>query len=245
MDLVLVDFDDTLVETAPAFQEAREALFSCLEAEGFPKEEARRVHYEEVDPELLAQHGMGPFRMEPSFRETYRRLCRHRGRVPSQETMEICGALGRDFLGRPKVMDGSLEALEILARTHSAAVFSQASQQEYQLQRIRDAGVTRILPEARILITERKTVESFQGALRHFGVRTPALATMVGNSLRSDINPALSVGSRAILVEPYEMWHYDNVAPVSDNFLRFTTFPQAVEFLLGGGTAPDPSNPEK
>ena len=29
------------------------------------------------------------------------------------------------------------------------------------------------------------------------------------------------------------MWHYDNVPPVSDDFLRFPTFPEAVEFLLG------------
>ena len=32
--LVLVDFDDTLVETAPAFHSAREALFSFLEENG-------------------------------------------------------------------------------------------------------------------------------------------------------------------------------------------------------------------
>ena len=54
---------------------------------------------------------------------------------------------------------------------------------------------------------------------------------MIGNSLRSDINPALTVGSQAILVEPYEMWHYDNVPPVSDDFLRFPTFPEAVAFI--------------
>ena len=81
-DLVLVDFDDTLVETAPAFQQAREALFLRLEEEGFPREEARAIHHEEVEPELLTVFGMGPFRMEPSFRETYLRLCQKEGRTP-------------------------------------------------------------------------------------------------------------------------------------------------------------------
>ena len=231
MELALVDFDDTLVETAPAFHQAREALFALLEGKGYSREVAHRIHYDEVDPELLVKHGMGPFRMESSFRETYLRLCKEQGRTPDPETTDRCGALGRDFMGQPRLMEGSLEALEKLAKHLPTVVFSQAAQMEYQMGRVRDAGVTRILGEDRIRITERKTPETFRAALDHFGVIDSARATMVGNSLRSDINPALSVGAGAILVEPYEMWHYDNVPPVSDNFLRFSTFPEAVDFI--------------
>lgn len=229
--LVLVDFDDTLVETAPAFTGAREALFQLLEGEGFPRAESHRVHHQEVDPELLAKYGMGPFRMAPSFRETYLRLCRHRGEAPKPELAEACAALGRDFLGHPQAMDGSLTALQRLASHLPTVIFSQAAQLEYQMGRIRDAGVTRIIPEERVRIIERKTPQAFREALRHFGLADPARATMVGNSIRSDINPALAEGARAILVEPYEMWHYDNVPPVSEDFLRFTTFSEAVEHL--------------
>lgn len=238
MELVLVDFDDTLVETAPAFHAARQALFQRLEVEGFPREESHRVHHDEVDPLLLARFGMGPFRMEPSFRETYRRLCEGVGRVPDPGVADDCGRLGRDFLGHPKLMNGSLEALRSLVRAFPTAIFSQAAQVEYQMGRIRDAGVTAILPGHRILVTERKTPESFREALDHFGIGEPDRALMIGNSLRSDINPALTVGSRAILVEPYEMWAYDNVPPVSHAFLRFPNFPLAVDFLLGGEGKP-------
>lgn len=229
--LVLVDFDDTLVETAPAFQNAREALFRQLAQEGFSREDSYRVHHQEVDPELLGIYGMGPFRMERSFRETYLRLCKVQGRAPNPELTDRIGALGRDFMGKPKVMEGSLEALERLAAHVPTVLFSQAAQMEYQMGRVREAGVTRILDEERIRITDRKTPETFQEALHHFGVLDSAQATMIGNSLRSDINPALTVGAGAILVEPYEMWHYDDVRPVSDDFLRFSTFPEAVDFI--------------
>jgi putative hydrolase of the HAD superfamily len=231
--LVLVDFDDTLVETAPAFHSAREALFQRLEETGFSREDSYRVHHQEVDPELLRIYGMGPFRMEPSFRETYLRLCREQDRTPDPESADRCGALGRDFMGKPRVMEGSLEALERLAAHVPTVLFSQAAQVEYQMGRVRDSGVTRVLDEGRIRITDRKTPDTFQEALHHFGVQDSARATMIGNSLRSDINPALTVGAGAILVEPYEMWHYDNVPPVSDDFLRFSTFPEAVEFICG------------
>jgi len=235
-ELVLVDFDDTLVETAPSFQEAREALFRRLEVAGFPREEAQRVHHQEVEPELLALFGMGPFRMEPSFRDTYLRLCRNQGCPPDHGVAEECATLGRDFMGNPRVMPGSLEALAALAAAAPTVLYSQASHPRYQLARMREAGVTRIVPADRIRITPRKTPEAFLDALSHFGVRNPADSTMIGNSLRSDINPALTAGARAVLVEPYEMWHYDNVPPVSHDFLRFPTFPDAVDHLLSNGS---------
>lgn len=231
-ELVLVDFDDTLVETAPAFRKAREALFRRLEDEGFHPEDAYRVHHEVVEPELLEVFGMGPFRLEPSFRDTYVRLCVEGERTPDLEVAEACGALGRDIMGRPPLIDGSLSALELLADRLPTVIYSQASHPSYQLDRIREAGVTRILPEKRIRITPGKTRETFLGALKHFGIRDPGRALMIGNSMRSDINPALQAGARAALVEPYEMWQFDNVPPVSNDFLRFPTFSVAVEHVL-------------
>jgi putative hydrolase of the HAD superfamily len=234
-DLILVDFDDTLVETAPAFHQAREALFRRLEEEGFSPDVSFRVHHEEVEPELLALFGMGPFRLEPSFRDTYVRLCVAEGRTPDPAVADECGSLGRDFMGHPKVMEGAAKALQRLAIRFPTGIFSQASHPEYQMGRIRDAGITQVLAEDRIRITHRKTRETFLDALRHFGTPDPGRAVMIGNSFRSDINPALEAGAGAILVEPYEMWHYDNVPPVSQEFLRFPTFGKAVGYLLRDG----------
>ena len=235
IDLVLVDFDDTLVETAPAFQKARDALFGRLEKEGFAEDEVFRVHHDVVEPELLVLFGMGPFRLAPSFRDTYVRLCVEDGRTPDPAVADECEELGRDFMGHPRVMEGALDALEALARELPTAIYSQASHPEYQLSRIRDAGVLKILSRDRVRITPHKNRTSFLETLDHFGVRDPAGSLMVGNSLRSDINPALEAGAGAVLVEPYEMWHYDNVPPVSQAFLRYSTFPEAVRALLRNG----------
>ncbi|MFC1660138.1 HAD family hydrolase [Gemmatimonadota bacterium] len=235
--LVLVDFDDTLVETAPAFHRARKALFNCLEEAGFQRERAQEVHYEEVEPELLALFGMGPSRLEPSFRDTYLRLCHGAGRAPDPRLADQCSMLGRDFMGHPEVMDGAMDALKALARRFPTLIYSQASHPDYQNGRIAESGVTEVLEEDRIVITPEKTPEAFRAILEAFGISDPSRTLMIGNSLRSDINPALMVGARAALVEPYEMWHYDNVPPVSSDFLRFPTFPEAVKYLLGNGGA--------
>jgi putative hydrolase of the HAD superfamily len=232
--LVLVDFDDTLVATAPAFEKARTALFDRLVKEGFARARAEHVHHDLVEPELLALFGMGPFRLEPSFRDTYLRLCHEDRRPPDRSVADECSALGRDFMGNPEVLDGALEALDALSSSHPTAIYSQASHPEYQRGRIARSGVAEILSEDRIVITAHKTPESLQRTLVSFGVPHPSEALMIGNSLRSDVNPALLLGVRAVLVEPYEMWYYDRVPPISDEFLRFTTFPEAVEYLLAG-----------
>jgi ribonucleotide monophosphatase NagD (HAD superfamily) len=55
---------------------------------------------------------------------------------------------------------------------------------------------------------------------------------MIGNSVRSDINPALAAGANAILVETGDPWEYDMVDPFSDSFHRVRTFPDAVSLLV-------------
>src|SRR5690625_4970662 len=113
-ELVLVDFDDTLVDTAPRFQKARRDLFSLLERVGFTREEIHRVHHEEVDPRMIDRYGLGPFRLEPSFRETYLRLCAEARRAPDPIIADECAALGLAVAGTPPLLDGALEALSKL-----------------------------------------------------------------------------------------------------------------------------------
>lgn len=232
MELILVDFDDTLVDTAPRFHQARLALFALLAGEGFDPAAIHRVHHDEVDPEFLDRMGYGPFRLAPSFRETYVRLCRHAGRRPLAVVAEACHALGRGVAGPPPLLPGALEALDRLRRALPAAIYTQSSDPDYQLHCIRTSGILRILPEARVHITSRKTPEAFRDTMDRFQARRADAVWMVGNSIRSDVNPALSNGARAIHVEQEEPWIHDLVEPLRPDVPRVRSFPEAVEILL-------------
>lgn len=231
--LVLVDFDDTLVDTAPRFQRARSALFELLAGAGFAEELSRRVHHDEVDPEMLDLHGLGPFRLEPSFRETYFRLCALHGAEPDPALAEACAALARDVAGPPAPLAGALDALRELAAALPTVLYTQAENAAYQLECVRAVGVLEILPPERVRIPRRKSAEDLRATLAEFGVPRPELACLVGNSIRSDINPALAVGMRAILVEVAEPWEFDRVDPIADGFPRVPSFRHAVDLLLG------------
>lgn len=232
IDLVLVDFDDTLVNTAPRFERARRDLFERLSEAGFDREEAERVHHHEVDPAMRRDHGLGPHRLPLAFAETYAALCRAAGCGVDPQVMEACRGLGEKVVGTPPAIEGALAALRRLARRSPTAIYTQAADSAYQLGCIREAGAVDVLGEARIRVVPWKTAAALRETLDHFGVDDPGRARMVGNSIRSDINPALELGVPPILVEVDEPWQHDVVEPLSNGFPVVRTFSAAVDLLL-------------
>jgi putative hydrolase of the HAD superfamily len=234
IELVLVDFDDTLVDTAPRFSRARRELFDLLMQLGFDEATVRRTHHEEIDPLMRKRFGFGPKRLEHAFRETYEHLCTTVALTLDDAVAEDCARIGRTVAGTPPLLAGSLDALRKLAQALPTVLYTQAGDFDYQLACIADCGVLDIVQHERVRITEHKTTEQFQAVLDEFGIRHPARVWMIGNSMRSDINPALATGANAIFVDVDNPWEFDVVDPVHDGFHRVRTFPEAVDFLLNG-----------
>lgn len=234
VDLVLVDFDDTLVDTAPRFQRARRELFELLVGLGFDEDLVRHTHHQEVDPLMRARFGLGPQRLEHAFRETYIHLATNAGHALDESIALRCAWLGQTVAGTPPLLEGSLDALRRLAHALPTVLYTQAGDREYQLSCIRDCGVIDVVQHERVRITERKTTEQFAATLHEFDIVDPGKVWMIGNSMRSDINPALECGANAIFVDVDEPWEFDVVEPFHTGFHRVRTFPEAVDFLLSG-----------
>jgi putative hydrolase of the HAD superfamily len=231
IDLVLVDFDDTLVDTGPRFQQARRSLVALMVEAGFDEAAAREMLFDRIDPDMRVRYGLGPRRMEPAFVATYHRLCEQYQIPVLQEIAETAAGLGRACYGAAPAFEGALDALRRLADAHPTVIYTQSGDAVYQLGCVRDAGIIDIVTEQHVHVCERKDVEMFAATLRRYNVRDPKAAWMIGNSLRSDINPALEAGANAILVEATDPWEYDLVEPVSSTFHRVPSFPSAVDFL--------------
>jgi putative hydrolase of the HAD superfamily len=230
--LVLVDFDDTLVDTAPRFQNARRSLFSVLSEHGIAAELAHQIHHEHIDPLMMERHGLGPSRLEHSFRATYERSCAELALPVQPLVAEQCAALGRAVAGTPTPFQGALAALRRLCNHFPTVVYTQAGDRDYQWRCVQESGVGAIVGEHAVHICPRKTVAAFLATMKAFQVQDPAGVWMIGNSMRSDINPALEAGARAILVEMHDPWEFDMVDPFSHDFVRATSFVDAVNLLL-------------
>lgn len=232
IELVLVDFDDTLVATASRFSDARRRLFALLAEQGLDLEHVERLYHEEVDPELRERYGFGPHRLAECFAETYIRACVRAGATVSHEVRARCGALGREVIGAPSPIVGAVDALSRLADAHPTVVYTQSARTEYQIECVRQAGVLEIVGHERVHVCEEKTTAAFRATIERYGVRDPRGTWMIGNSIRSDVNPALEAGANAILVEVAEPWAFDVVEPVSPGFARVGSFAEAVSVLV-------------
>ena len=232
VSLVLVDFDDTLVDTAPRFLRARRDLFALLAGLGFQEQHVHSVHHDEIDPHMRQRFGLGPQRLEHAFRATYEHLSEHAGTAVDEAIAERCAALGRTVAGVPPLLDGALDALRRLAASLPTVLYTQSGDAAYQMSCITGCGVLEIVQHERVRICERKTSEQFRNVLGEFGIRDAREVWMIGNSMRSDINPALECGANAIFVETDEPWEFDVVDPLHEDFQRVRSFPEAVELIL-------------
>ena len=232
IDIVLVDFDDTLVDTGPRFQNARRSLLALMQEAGFADDVAFDMLYNQVDPPMRQKYGLGPRRMEPAFIHTYERLCALHGVVLDEAIAQRAAEIGRSCYGAPPAFEGALDALRRLAGHHPTVIYTQSGDLEYQLSCVRGAGIIDIVNEDRVHVTGHKNADAFIATLVQYGVTDPRSAWMIGNSIRSDINPALEAGANAILVETADPWEYDLVDPHSDSFHRAQSFPHAVDLLL-------------
>ncbi len=230
---VVVDFDDTLVDTGRRFDDRRRALFDVLEKAGFPRNEVESVHHDVVDQELLGVFGYGPFRLGPSFRDTYLRLAHLHGRPPDPELARKAEAQARGIDDAPPPFPGALEALEALASRLPVTLWTQSHFPAYQLGCVEAAGVLDILRPEQVVVTPVKDAVRYRALVKGLGVDSPARSVMVGNSMRKDVNPALEAGARAIWIDGGPSWHMDRAEPWSRGYLRVRSFPEAVEQLLG------------
>lgn len=235
IQLVLVDFDDTLVDTAPRFQRARRELFDLLNELGFDEDLVRRTHHDEIDPVMRKRFGLGPQRLEHAFRATYEHLCNNTARMIDDSIAERCSMFGRTVAGTPPLLEGALDALRRLANALPTVLYTQSGDTAYQLACITDCGVLDVVQHERVRITSQKTTDQFRAVLDEFGIADPAAVWMIGNSMRSDINPALETGANAIFIDVDDPWEFDVVDPFHDGFHRVRTFPEAVDMVLSIG----------
>jgi putative hydrolase of the HAD superfamily len=108
-----------------------------------------------------------------------------------------------------QLVDGVVEVLDRLAPRYRLMLLTKGDlfEQEVKIWRsgIADRfGLVRVLHE--------KSPEVYRQVLRDAGV-PPEDFLMVGNSLRSDVLPALAVGARAVFVPHALTWSHEHVDP--------------------------------
>jgi putative hydrolase of the HAD superfamily len=207
IELVALDADDTLWHNEPLYTSTREQFCSLLERYE-PAGVADEKLYE-VERRNLEHFGYGVKGFVLSMIETAIELTS--GRIESGDVRTIID-WGRQMLSSPvDLLDGVREAVEDLAARYPIILLTKGDLL-HQETKLAQSGLGAHFKG--IEIVSEKDAAVYRSVMKRYAVPGERFV-MVGNSLRSDILPALQAGGHAVYV-PYETsWVHERVSEES------------------------------
>lgn len=204
VSLVAIDADDTLWDCQTHFDRAQRELARLLAPYATADDVERELDRTERRRVPLTGYGANAFTL--SMVETAVSVTR--GRATAQEIDRVL-ALGRDLLRVPAdPLPGVRDTLERLRRQRRWTVVAFTKGDPLDQNRKLDRSRLRPLFDD-VAVVADKTEESYLRLCRRVGV-APERLLMVGDSMRSDILPALAVGGWAVHVPARSSWAHEH-----------------------------------
>lgn len=193
---LLFDADDTLWDSNIHFLEAFEEFVEALAVAGVERNAAAAA-VREIELELIQTHGYGRAPYVMALHQAAVKVAAEPHHEPLRLHVE---RIGRFLLEREcPLLPGVRETVRELADRHSLILFTKGQRDE-QIRKLERSGLTPYFD--RIETPREKDADAYRRVLADAEL-APEHTFMIGNSPRSDINPALRAGLRAAVYIPY------------------------------------------
>lgn len=202
--LLIFDGDDTLWATEHLYDAARNNVRSLVAEHGLNPDEWETIERQR-DVENVAVHGMSAHRFPTSCVEALDEVAGRAGHViPSTFRDLVWREAESVFTARPHPMPAVREVLEVLASEYVMVLLTKGDP-AIQARRVDDSGLRHLFVDVEVVA--EKLPSTFTALARRSNVR-PEDATSIGNSLASDIRPAVEAGLHAIWIDAH-VWEYE------------------------------------
>lgn len=196
---LIIDADDTLWENNIYFEKAFDDFVEFLAHSQFSATEVRAV-LDEIELANAKIHGYGSLNFGRNLDECYGRLAE---RQVSEEDRKTVMAFAERILESPmEVIEGVPETLEYLSKRHDLTLFTKGHGEEQKL-KIDRSGLG--IYFGHTAIVKEKDAAAYRRLAEERGM-APGSAWMIGNSPKSDINPALEAGLNAVFIPHAHTW---------------------------------------
>jgi putative hydrolase of the HAD superfamily len=223
---LLIDADDTLWENNIYFERAIARFISFLNHHEFSPEQVREV-LNDVERECIAKHGYGLHSFAHALADTFERLS------PGPVTPELHAQV-RSFANAIEnhpieFLAEVPETLQYLSKRNRLILVTKGDRAE-QSGKVERSGVKKHFTAVEIVPEKDPAVYS---GLAHKYELKHDTTWMVGNSPKSDINPALAAGLHAVFVPHGDTWILEheevNPAPANQKLLIVGRFAELRE----------------
>jgi putative hydrolase of the HAD superfamily len=196
---LLIDADDTLWENNIYFERAIASFIAYLDHHRHTPAEVRQA-LNRCEHATIAAHGYGMASFERSLVDCFTEISEAE---PSSEQRQRIASFAQSIADQPiELLPGVPETLRLLAQRHRLILVTKGNAQEQQ-RKLDRSGIHMHFMAVEI------PPEKHPDAYREIVVRhalAPDATWMIGNSPRSDINPALAAGLHAVYVHHPNTW---------------------------------------
>lgn len=207
---LLIDADDTLWENNIYFERAIASFIAYLNHHWHAPAEVRRV-LNDCEHATIAAHGYGMASFERSLVDCFTKLSQA---PPTVEQCRCIAGFARSIAKQSiELLPGVADTLPLLAKRHRLILVTKGNAGEQQ-RKLDRSGIQ--MHFTAVEIPPEKHPDAYREILSRHAL-TPAATWMIGNSPRSDINPALAAGLHAVYVHHPNTWileHDDLLEPV-------------------------------
>jgi len=199
MSWLVFDADDTLWENNIYFERAFEDFVDFLAHSKLTPPQVRDV-LNEIELANAKIHGYGSKNFGRNLQQAYQHLAEREIR---EDDLRRVMSLAERILEQPiELIDGVEETLSYLALRHDLTLFTKGHPEEQRLKFDR-SGLGRYF--AHTAIVKEKDAPAYRRLAEERSFDR-AKTWMIGNSPKSDINPALEAGLNAVLVPHAHTW---------------------------------------
>lgn len=196
---LIMDADDTLWENNIYFEKATHEFITFLDHSHLSHDEVRAV-LDEVERLM----GYGSVNFTKSLVETYRRLAE---KDLQEEDIEHVRSFGEQIRTHPiQLLEGVRETLDYLSPRHDLFLLTKGDSEEQKL-KVERSGIEEYFQQ--VIIVPEKDVPTYHRVVEELHI-DQQLTWMIGNSPRSDINPALAAGLKAVFIPHPHTWHFEH-----------------------------------
>lgn len=225
---LLIDADDTLWENNVYFERAIAAFISYLNHHEYTPAEVRQS-LNAVERETILSHGYGLTSFTRSLVTCFERLSPES--VTEQKAARILGFVRSIAEQEIELLPGVAETLGELATRHHLILMTKGNHAE-QADKLARSGLAPLF--AAVEIVAEKDPPTYREVIARHEL-APHTSWMIGNSPKSDINPALAAGLHAVFLFHKATWVLEhaeiNPAPPGQQLLELDSFAKLSEIF--------------
>jgi putative hydrolase of the HAD superfamily len=218
---LLIDADDTLWENNIYFERAIAKFISHLNHKEFSAKQVRAI-LNEVERESILMHGYGLHSFAHSLVTCFEQLAVD---PVTEADHERIYSFAHEIVEHPvEIIAGVPETLQYLSSKHHMILVTKGNLTE-QSGKIERSGLKEYFAAAEIV--GEKDAQTYRGVVSKYGLSLDK-TWMIGNSPKSDINPALAAGLNAVFVPHADTWVLEHeelaAAPDGQKLLKLGLF---------------------